>query len=120
MRCGRSWRPGTAPEQQPRHQEILAFLENEIGLEALKRRRVREAARRFEAAIELDSQNAPAYLNLGDVRLAQGDTLAAAIRPGSDSSSTSPERAYLAFSRLEKRVRPAGRRSDDFLPCAGG
>ncbi len=27
-----------------------------------------EAARRFEAAIDLDPRNVPAYLNLGDVR----------------------------------------------------
>ena len=32
-----------------------------------------EAARRFQAAIELDPHAVPAYLNLGDLRLAQGD-----------------------------------------------
>ena len=35
--------------------EILAFLENELGLAALKRTDYAEAARRFEAAIELDA-----------------------------------------------------------------
>src|SRR6186713_3041871 len=34
-----------------RHQEILAFLDNELGLDALKRTDPAEAARRFEAAI---------------------------------------------------------------------
>jgi lipopolysaccharide biosynthesis regulator YciM len=88
------------PEQQARHQEILAFLENEIGLAALKRSEYAEAARRFEAAIDLDSKNAPAYLNLGDVRLAQDD-VPGAVEAWERLVSTSPERAYLAFSRLE-------------------
>ena len=33
---------------------------------------IAEAARRFEAAIELDARNAPAHLSLGDVRFYQG------------------------------------------------
>ena len=89
-----------SPEQQGRHQEILAFLENEIGLAALKRSEYAEAARRFEAAIDLDSKNAPAYLNLGDVRLAQDD-VPGAMEAWERLVSTSPERAYLAFPRLE-------------------
>ena len=43
-----------ADTSQARHNEILAFLENELGLDALKRMDYAEAARRFEAAIELD------------------------------------------------------------------
>ncbi len=88
------------PEQQGRHQEILAFLENEIGLAALKQHEYGEAARRFEAAIDLDPKNAPAYLNLGDVKLAQDDS-AGAVGAWERLVGTSPERAYLAFSRLE-------------------
>ena len=86
---------------QPRHQQILAFLENEIGLVALKRREFPEASRRFEAAIALDSRNAPGYLNLGDVLLQQGDA-AGASAAWERLVGTSPERAYLAFSRLEQ------------------
>jgi lipopolysaccharide biosynthesis regulator YciM len=85
---------------QARHQEILAFLETELGLEALKRMEYPEAARRFDRAIDLDSRNAPAYLNLGDVRFYQGDT-EAAIAAWERLVERSPERAYLAFSRLE-------------------
>jgi lipopolysaccharide biosynthesis regulator YciM len=85
---------------QPRHQQILAFLENEIGLGALKRREFAEAASRFEAAIALDPRNAPGYLNLGDVKLLQGDP-AGASAAWERLVDTSPERAYLAFSRLE-------------------
>jgi len=87
-------------DQQSRHQEILAFLENEIGLEALKQGHHADAARRFRAAIDLDAKNAPAYLNLGDVQLAEGD-LPAAVTTWERLVGTSPERAYLAFSRLE-------------------
>ena len=89
-----------SPEQQARHQEILAFLENEIGLAAVKGHDHTEAARRFQAAMELDPKNAPAYLNLGDVRLAQGD-VPGAVETWEQLVNTSPERAYLAFSRLE-------------------
>jgi lipopolysaccharide biosynthesis regulator YciM len=87
-------------DDQPRHQEILAFLENEIGLESMKRNKSAEASKRFQAAIDLDAKNAPAYLNLGDVQLSQGDA-AGATATWERLVSTTPERAYLAFSRLE-------------------
>ena len=89
-----------AAEDQPRHQAILAFLENELGTQALKRMEYAEAARRFEAAIDLDPANTPAYLNLGDVRFLQGDP-AGAITVWERLVERAPERAYLAFSRLE-------------------
>ncbi len=85
---------------QARHQEILAFLENELGLDALKRMDYAEAARRFEAAIELDDHTVPAYLNLGDVRFYQGDG-DGAIAAWERVIEKSPERAYLVFARLE-------------------
>jgi lipopolysaccharide biosynthesis regulator YciM len=91
-------RKDAGPEAQ--HQEILAFLETELGLQALKRMEYPEAARRFEAAIELDPKNAPAYLNLGDVRFYSGDA-ASATAIWERLVERSPERAYLAFSRLE-------------------
>jgi len=87
-------------DQQARHQEILGFLENEIGLVALKQGQHAEAAKRFRAAIQLDATNAPAYLNLGDVQLAKGD-VAGAVATWEGLVATSPERAYLAFARLE-------------------
>ena len=67
------------PDAQPKHQAILAFLENELGFNAIKRTDYAEAARRFQAAIDLDERNAPAHLNLGDVRLQAGDA-AGAVR----------------------------------------
>ena len=85
---------------QPKSQAILAFLENEIGLEALRRKDYVEALRRFEAAIDLDARAVPAYLNLGDVRLAEGNGKEAADI-WEKLVQVMPERAYLAFERLE-------------------
>jgi lipopolysaccharide biosynthesis regulator YciM len=88
------------PAGQPRSQSILAFLENELGLQAFKDGRLDDAARRFEAAIELDRTVIPAYLHLGDVRLKQGDS-AGAIEIWERAIQVVPDRAYLALSRLE-------------------
>jgi lipopolysaccharide biosynthesis regulator YciM len=91
---------GAGDDPPPRHNEILAFLENELGQEALKRMDYQEAARRFEAASDLDVRNAPAQLSLGDVRFYQ-DRIADAVAAWERMIDASPERAYLAFSRLE-------------------
>lgn len=84
-----------------RNQAVLAFLENAIGQDALQAGRLDEAARHFTAAMELEPTTAPAYLNLGDVRLRQQD-LAAAVASWDRLIDVSPERAYLALDRLEK------------------
>jgi lipopolysaccharide biosynthesis regulator YciM len=87
-------------DQQPRNNAILAFLENELGLEALKAANDAEAARHFQSAIELDGRAVPAYLNLGDVRLREGRNTEAAAA-WEKIIRVAPERAYLAFERLE-------------------
>ena len=87
-------------DQQPRNDAILAFLENELGLEALKAADDAEAARRFQSAIELDARAVPAYLNLGDVRLREGRDAEAAAA-WEKIIRVEPDRAYLAFERLE-------------------
>lgn len=87
-------------DERTQNQAILAFLENEIGLEAVRRKDWTEADRRFRGAIDLDARAVPAYLNLGDVRLAQGqEDEAAAI--WEKLIEIAPDRAYLAFDRLE-------------------
>ncbi len=98
-------RDGEAPKAH--HEQILAFLENELGMESLKRGEPAEALRRFQAAITLDERNTPAYLNLGDLQLQQGDA-SAAIATWERLIAQSPERAYLAFSRLEQAYAAAG------------
>ncbi len=95
------------PPEQPRSQSILAFLENELGLQALKSDRFDEATRRFQAAIELDRSVIPAYLHLGDVRRREGD-LEGAIDVWERAIQMAPDRAYLAFERLESAYAEAG------------
>jgi lipopolysaccharide biosynthesis regulator YciM len=87
------------PDALARHYTILAFLENELGREALKQMNYGEAARRFSAAVERDRTVLPAYLNLGDVRFYEGNT-AAAAETWEQLVEVSPDRAYLAFDRL--------------------
>jgi len=89
-----------ANDARPQSQAILAFLENEIGLEAIRRKDHAEAIRRFEAAIDLDARAVPAYLNLGDVKVAQGNEREAAAI-WEKVIEVAPDRAYLTFDRLE-------------------
>jgi lipopolysaccharide biosynthesis regulator YciM len=91
----------SGPDTQPRNQSILAFLENERGREAMKQGRLDEAARNFASAIDLDRSTTPAHLYLGDVRLRQGDR-AGALASWERLIQVSPDRAYLAFDRLER------------------
>jgi lipopolysaccharide biosynthesis regulator YciM len=97
----------SGPDDQPRHQAILAFLENELGTQALKRMEYAEATRRFESAIDLDPTNTPAHLNLGDVRFLQGNP-SGAITAWERLVERAPDRAYLTFSRLEAAYPKAG------------
>jgi lipopolysaccharide biosynthesis regulator YciM len=87
-------------DDRERNQAILAFLENEVGLEAARRQDHAEAVRRFEHAIDLDARVVPAYLNLGDVRVSQGSDLDA-LHVWERLIEVAPDRAYLAFERLE-------------------
>ncbi len=98
---------GAVADDKPRHQRILAFLEDAIGLEAVNRGDAGTAAQRFESAIELDAANTPAYLHLGDVRFRDGDT-AGAIAAWERLVNSSPDRGYLAFPRLETAYAKSG------------
>lgn len=89
------------------HAPILAFLENARGMQAAARGDRQEAARLFEAAIDLDAANAPAHLNLGDLRLAEGDT-AAAVGIWERLVERAPDRAYLTFTRLDSAYQSLG------------
>jgi lipopolysaccharide biosynthesis regulator YciM len=95
------------PPEQPRSQSILAFLETELGGQALKSKDYAEAQRRFEAAIELDRSVLPAYLSLADVRSLQGDPASAATLL-ERAIDIAPDRAYLAFDRLKTIYANAG------------
>ncbi|HVW04428.1 MAG TPA: tetratricopeptide repeat protein [Vicinamibacterales bacterium] len=95
------------PPDQPKSQLILAFLENELGLQALKEGRLTDATRRFEAAIDLDPGVLPAYLHLGDAQAQQGN-LQAAVTTWERVIAVAPDRAYLSLERLEQAYASLG------------
>jgi lipopolysaccharide assembly protein B len=97
----------SSPDTHPRSQSILAFLENERGLEAMRAGQLDEAVRRFESAINLDPTTTPAYLNMGDVQVKQGDSVGA-IATWEQLLEVTPDRAYLAFERLDRAQGAAG------------
>lgn len=95
------------PPTQPKSQSILGFLENELGVQALKAGQLDEAAKRFESAVDLDKGILPAHLHLGDVREQQGD-LAGAVAIWERAIDVAPDRAYLALDRLERAYATLG------------
>jgi lipopolysaccharide assembly protein B len=82
-----------------RSQAILAFLENEMGLQAVARGDYTGALARFQSAIDLDSGVVPAYLNLGDIYARDGK-MAQAAAVWEQVIDRVPDRAYLSFDRL--------------------
>ena len=90
-----------------RDNAILAFLENELGDEASRAGDRSEATRRFAAAIDRDRSAAPAYLSLGDVKLQDGD-VSGAVAAWEALIEASPDRAYLAFGRLQSAYATLG------------
>ena len=95
------------PPTQPKSQSILGFLENELGVQALKAGQLDEAAKRFESAVDLDKGILPAHLHLGDVREQQGD-IAGAVAIWERAIDVAPDRAYLALDRLERAYTTLG------------
>ena len=88
-----------AGADEGRSQAILAFLENEMGLQAVARGDYAGAVARFQSAIDLDSAVVPAYLNLGDI-YARDDKMAQAAVAWEQVIDRVPDRAYLSFDRL--------------------
>src|SRR4030095_7599864 len=91
----------------PEDQQILAFLTNEIGMSQGRNGDTAAAGRAFAEAIDIDPRTAPAYLNLGDVREQQGN-LAGAIEAWESLTREVPDRAHLAFKRLERAYAKVG------------
>jgi len=85
-------------------QQILGFLRNEMASVQARSGDVTGAAKTFQDVIDIDSQIAPAYLNLGDVREREGN-LPGAVEAWETLVQALPERAYLAFERLERAYR---------------
>ncbi|MCC7125081.1 MAG: tetratricopeptide repeat protein [Acidobacteria bacterium] len=89
------------PDTQPRNLAILGFIENAMGMEAAKAGDRDKATKHFESAIAHDAATTPAHLNLGDAQLAAGER-AEAVATWTRLIEVSPERAHLAFERLER------------------
>ena len=89
------------------HMQILGFLRNEVGSAQTRAGDGTGAARSFQDAIDIDARTIPAYLNLGDSRFNQGQ-LQGAIDAWETLVRTMPDRAYLAFERLERAYRQSG------------
>jgi lipopolysaccharide biosynthesis regulator YciM len=87
--------------RRPEDQQILAFLTNAIGSARARSGETDAAGRTFAEAIDIDRRTAPAYLNLGDIKEQQGNT-AAAIEAWEALAREAPDRAHLAFGRLER------------------
>ncbi|MEE2638796.1 MAG: tetratricopeptide repeat protein [Acidobacteriota bacterium] len=95
------------PAQRPKHQAILAFLENQLGLHALANADNAAAASRFESAIALDDGAVPAYLNLGDLQRRDG-RVNDALSTWEQVPQIAPERASLILNRVETVSREQG------------
>jgi lipopolysaccharide assembly protein B len=93
--------------EHPENRQILAFLRNQIGRAFLQGGAVKEASATFAEAIETDPAAAPAYLNLGDIRATGGDP-AGAIAAWEQLTRAVPDRAHLAFARLQRAYASAG------------
>ena len=87
--------------------QILAFLTNEIGNARARNGETEAAGRMFTEAIDIDSRTAPAYLNLGDTREKQGN-ITAAVDAWETLARQVPDRAHLAFGRLERAYATLG------------
>lgn len=95
-------------EKRTENRSILAFLKNEIGMNEQRAGNLPAAAVTFADAIDQDAGATPAYLHLGDVRESQNN-LTGAIQAWEQLIEASPDRAYLAFDRLERAYRAAGK-----------
>lgn len=89
---------------RPGNSGILGFLRNEIGREQASTGDHAGASRTFRDAIDIDPLTTPAYLNLGDARMQQGD-VAGAVDAWERLTQVLPDRAHLAFARLERAYR---------------
>ena len=89
------------------NQQILGFLRNQLGTETARAGESGGAAAMFREAIDIDPKTAPAYLNLGDIHF-EGGEIPAAIAAWETLVQTVPDRAYLAFERLERAYKATG------------
>jgi lipopolysaccharide biosynthesis regulator YciM len=85
---------------------VLGFLQTELGREALAAGRRDAAEQAFRTALSLDRRVFPAHLALADLWLERDPRRAAQVLE--DAIAAVPERAYLAFSTLQRAYTAAG------------
>ena len=94
-------------DRQDEDRQILGFLRNEVGSALIRAGDHTAAAKAFEDAIDIEPRTAPAYLRLGDAR-EQAGQFTAAVETWEKLVRVIPDRAHLAFERLERAYRRAG------------
>jgi lipopolysaccharide biosynthesis regulator YciM len=87
--------------------QILGFLRAQVGTAQVRQGDASAAAGSFRDALDIDPQTVPAYLHLGDLRSQEGN-VAGAVEIWEGLVRTVPERAHLAFDRLEQAYRAMG------------
>ena len=85
---------------------VLGFLQTEMGREALRAGNTKDAESAFQTALSLDRRVFPAHLALAEIWMAGDPRRAAAILEG--AITVVPERAYLAFTPIERAYAAAG------------
>ena len=85
---------------------VLGFLQTEMGREALAAGRRDAAEAAFRTALSLDRRVFPAHLALADLWLERDPRRAAQVLE--DAIAAVPERAYLAFSTLQRAYAACG------------
>ena len=85
---------------------VLGFLQTEMGKEALAAGRRDAAEAAFRTALSLDRRVFPAHLALADLWLERDPRRAAQVLE--DAIAAVPERAYLAFSTLQRAYAACG------------
>jgi lipopolysaccharide biosynthesis regulator YciM len=96
---------------------VLGHLQAEIGQEAARAGRRADAEAAFRTALSLDRRVFPAHLGLADLVAEADPRRAAAILE--EAIQVSPERAYLAFDRLDRLYAAAGEASRFGALCEG-
>jgi lipopolysaccharide biosynthesis regulator YciM len=90
-----------------RNRQILGFLRYEIGSAQARAADRHAAVNSFRQALDIDSSTVPAYLSLGDLTESRGQ-LAQAVEIWEQLVRAVPDRAHLAFDRLERAYRTLG------------
>lgn len=94
---------------------VLGFLQTEMGKEALAAGHRDAAEEAFRTALSLDRRVFPAHLSLADLWLERDPRRAAQVLE--DAITAVPERAYLAFSALQRAYAACGEPSRFMALC---